>query len=344
MKNFKFTKNPKMLIASGILVVALVFVIYLCSLIGDVFGMTIGDGKICKVDIPAGSGTSQIAKILKNEGIIRHPIAFKIYEKLDGDNMFQQGQHRIGKGQSYGQIIKILNQNPENTVLKTATFVVPEGYENWQIAELLEEKGLADKKEFLRLLDEGDFPFDFIGDIKRKENRLEGYLFPATYEVFVGESEYDIICRMLTAFQDNILPLYNEAKPDYTLDEIVTMASIVEREAANDSERGKVASVFYNRLDIGMAFGSCATVQYIIKERKDVLSNKDIKIKSPYNTYINEGLPIGPIASVGVGSVKAALYPEDTDYLYFAAKSDGSANVFSKTHAQHIETVNRLQN
>ena len=119
------------------------------------------------MDIPAGSGTSQIAKILKNEGIIRHPIAFKIYEKLDGDNMFQQGRHSIGKGQSYKQIIKKLNQNPENTVLKTATFVVPEGYENWQIAELLEEKGLADKKEFLRLLDEGDFPFDFIKNIKK---------------------------------------------------------------------------------------------------------------------------------------------------------------------------------
>ena len=344
MKNFRFLKDPKMLIAAGMLVAALVFVIYLCSLIGDVFGMTIGDGKICTVDIPAGSGTSHIAKILKNEGIIRHPIAFKIYEKLDGDNMFQQGRHSIGKGQSYKQIIKILNQNPENTVLETATFVVPEGFENWQIAELLEEKGLADKKEFLKLLDEGDFPFDFIGGIKRKENRLEGYLFPATYEVFVGESEYDIICRMLKAFTDNILPLYNEAKTDYTLDQIITMASLVEREAANDGERGKVASVFYNRLEIGMTLGSCATVQYIIKERKDVLSNSDTKIKSPYNTYINPGLPIGPIASVGVGSVKAALYPEKTDYLYFAAKSDGSANVFSKTHAQHIETVNRLQN
>ncbi len=343
MKNFKFTKNPKMLIASGILVAALVCVVYLCSLIGDIFGMTIGDGKICRVDIPAGSGTSQIARILKEEGIIRHPVAFKIFEKLDGNNVFQQGIHSLGKGQSYSQIIKKLNQNPENTVLQTATFVVPEGYENWQIAKLLAEKGLADEKEFLRLLDEGDFPFDFINDISRKENRLEGYLFPATYEVFVEESEYDIICRMLKAFQDNILPLYNEAKTDYTLDQIVTMASLVEREAANDEERGKVASVFYNRLEIGMTLGSCATVQYIIKERKDVLSNSDTKIKSPYNTYINPGLPIGPIASVGVGSVEAALYPEKTDYLYFAAKSDGSANVFSKTHAQHLETVKKLQ-
>lgn len=344
MKNFKFTKNPKTLIGIALLAVALICVIYLFSLVGDIFGMTPGDGKICAVDIPAGSGTSRIAKILKEEGVIRHPVAFKIYEKLDGNNMFQQGRHSIGKGQSYRQIIKKLNENPENNVLQTATFVIPEGYENWQIAELLDEKGLADKKEFTRLLDEGDFPFDFIKDITRKENRLEGYLFPATYEVFVGESEYDIICRMLKAFQDNILPLYNEAKTDYSLDQIITMASLVEREAANDGERGKVASVFYNRLEIGMTLGSCATVQYIIKERKDVLSNSDTKIKSPYNTYINPGLPIGPIASVGVGSVKAALYPEKTDYLYFAAKSDGSANVFSKTHAQHLETVNRLQN
>ena len=173
---------------------------------------------------------------------------------------------------------------------------------------------------------------------------MEGYLFPATYELMVGESEHDIINRMLTAFNQRIVPLYKQSGTSYSLDEIVTMASIVEREAANDSERGKVASVFYNRLKNDMAFGSCATVQYIIKERKDVLSNSDIKIKSPYNTYINKGLPIGPIASPGESSVKAALYPEDTDYLYFAARADGSENVFTRTNEEHLQVVQQLQN
>ena len=127
------------------------------------------------------------------------------------------------------------------------------------------------------------------------------------------------------------------------MDEIIIMASIVEREAANDTEWGKVASVFYNRLKIGMKLQSCATVQYILKERKDVLSNKDIKIDSPYNTYKYDGLPIGPVASPGLGAVKAALYPEETDYLYFAATKDGSRNVFTKTGEEHLKTVKELQ-
>ena len=220
---------------------------------------------------------------------------------------------------------------------------IPEGFEARHIAEKLESMGLADKKEFLRLLDEGEFDFAFIDKISRNENRLEGYLFPATYELLVGESEYSIITKMLKAFEDRIVPIYEKSGTKYSLDEIVTMASLIEREAANDKERGKVASVFYNRLDIGMTLGSCATVQYIIKERKDVLSNSDIKIKSPYNTYINRGLPVGPIASAGEMSFMAALYPEDTDYLYFAAKADGSENVFTRTNEEHLNAVRVLQ-
>ena len=232
---------------------------------------------------------------------------------------------------------------PEIGVNETVSVLIPEGFEAWQIADKLEAEGIADSEKFLKELDEGEFDFGFIKDISRKENRLEGYLFPATYELFVGESEHDIICRMLAAFEARIVPLYEQSGTKYSLDEIVTMASLVEREAANDSERDKVASVFYNRLEKGMTLGSCATVQYIIKERKDVLSNSDIKIKSDYNTYINKGLPVGPIASPGEASVRAALYPADTDYLYFAARADGSENVFTRTNAEHLQVVRMLQ-
>ena len=139
------------------------------------------------------------------------------------------------------------------------------------------------------------------------------------------------------------MPLYSSAKTDLTLDRIVTLASLVEREAANDGERGKVASVFYNRLHNDMTLSSCASVQYILKERKKILSSSDVKIKSPYNTYINKGLPIGPIAAPGEKSVRAALWPETTDYLYFAARADGSENVFSKTGEEHMRIVKELQ-
>ncbi len=310
----------------------------------DIFGMQPGKGTEVMVKIPEGSTIRDISRILKDEAVIDHPFVFRMYEKLGRDNVFQQGGHLLGKGQSYGGIIKKLTSTPDVGVYETVNVLIPEGYEARMIAEKLADMGLVDKERFMDELENGDFDFDFIDKIDRTENRLEGYLFPATYELLVGESEHDIINRMLKAFEQRIVPLYTASGTSYTLDEIVTMASIVEREAANDSERGKVASVFYNRLKKDMAFGSCATVQYIIKERKDVLSNSDTKIKSPYNTYINKGLPIGPIASPGESSVKAALYPEETDYLYFAARADGSENVFTRTGEEHLETVRQLQN
>ncbi len=345
-KIFQIVKNlgkAKSALILGALI-AVFLIIQAASVFGDMFGLYPGHGQEVTVNIPENAGVMKIAGILKDEGVIRHPVIFRVYEKIGKSHVFQQGGHVLGKGQSYKNIIKKLTSAPELSVNETVTVLIPEGFEAWQIARKLDELGIADEEKFLKELEEGEFDFDFIKDIKRKENRLEGYLFPATYEFFVGESEHDIICRMLKAFEEKILPLYNEASTKYSLDEIITMASLVEREAANDSERGKVASVFYNRLKKDMFLGSCATVQYIIKERKDILSNADIKIESDYNTYINKGLPIGPIASPGEASVRAALYPESTDYLYFAAKSDGSENVFTKTNAEHLRVVNKLQN
>ena len=340
---FKKRRSGSLLLYAVVALAVCVF-IWGFSLAEDMLGIFDSKDKVTLVNIPGGTGMGGIAQILKDEGIVRHPVFLRVFEKLGGDHTFQKGGHNFHKGQSYASIIKKLEDKPDVAYDETVTVLIPEGFEAWQIAEAFAKAAGADEKEFLRLLDEGDFDFSFVKDIERRGNRLEGYLFPATYEVFVGESEYDIICRMLKAFQDNVLPEYNKSGTDYSLDEIVTMASIVEREAANEGELGRVASVFYNRLKYDMAFGSCATVQYIIKERKSVLSNSDIKIKSDYNTYINKGLPVGPIASPGVAAIRAALYPEDTDYLYFAARADGSENVFSKTNEEHLRIVKELQN
>ena len=204
---------------------------------------------------------------------------------------------------------------------------------------------MADGDEFMKELDEGDFEYEFVSQIERRENRLEGYLFPATYEINPGESVHEIINRMLKKFSEVVVPLYEawDNPKGYSLDRVVTLASMVEREAANESEQGLVASVFFNRMDKDMTLSSCATVQYILQERKKILSNSDIKIKSGYNTYINKGLPVGPVASPGESSVRAVLYPASSDYLYFAAKADGSANVFSKTGEEHMRKVKEIQ-
>lgn len=327
----------------GTVVASVAVLVWILAVVFDILGWELSNQQKVVV-IPKGCSVSQMADILEEENVIRYPLIFRIYEKLDGKtHTFQQGGHILSKDMSYRAVIKKLTQMPEYGVDQVVSVLIPEGYEARQIAELLEQKGLVDKDVFMDKLENGQFDFEFIKDIERRENRLEGYLFPATYEFSFNESEEDIICKMLRAFEQNILPVYEGAQTDYTLDQVVTLASVVEREAANDGERPVVASVFYNRMERDMTLSSCATVQYILKERKPILSNSDIQIKSDYNTYINKGLPVGPIASPGVSSVKAVLSPADTDYLYFAAKMDGSANVFSRTGEEHLKIVQELQ-
>lgn len=310
------------------------------SIYSDVFGKS-EESKDVYITIPAGSGISSIADILHKERIIKYTNIFRLIAKREKGIIYQQGNHILNTRMSYKEILKRLQEPPisNDDIIR---FAVPEGYELRQIAELAEKLGISDKEEFIKEAETGSFDYDFVKQIKRKENRLEGYLFPATYDIYKGESVHNVIDKMLKKFSETVIPLYREAKTEKTLDEIVIMASIVEREAANDSERARVASVFYNRLKKDMTLSSCATVLYVLKERKAVLSNSDIKIESDYNTYIHKGLPKGPIASPGKESIVSALYPEDTEYLFFV--SDGRRNVFSVTDEEHMRNVRRIQN
>ncbi len=340
------TENPKRnkikyIVILTLSAIAIWLLVLLLMFVKDFLGIKKSSEII--VSIPEGAVSSAICEILENDSVIEYPFAFKLV--LSAKNVvIQQGRHRLDRSMSYFQIADKLSQIPDAGYDNIFKILIPEGYELKEIADVLEKNGLIDREIFMREAEEGEFDYDFIDDIKRDKNRLEGYLFPATYEIQKGESEHKIIDKMLDAFSREIVPLYESADSEYSLDEIVTLASIIEREAANNSERPIVSSVFYNRIKKDMTLSSCATVQYILKERKKVLSISDTKIKSPYNTYREKGLPPGPIASPGAESIKAALNPADTDYLYFAARSDGSGNVFSKTDKEHLETVKKLQN
>jgi len=149
-----------------------------------------------------------------------------------------------------------------------------------------------------------------------------------------------MLSRFDTIFNDEYKKRAEELK--MSIDEVITLASIIEREAKLEKDRKIISSVFHNRLKNKMLLQSCATIQYILKERKEVLLYKDLEVKSPYNTYKNPGLPPGPIASPGLKSIEAALYPDDTDYLYFFALNDGS-HVFSKTFKEHIQAQNKYK-
>lgn len=321
-----------------VLLLLLVLAIFVTA---DFFG-TGGKKEEVSIEVAEGSGSSVIARQLKENHIVRFPLFFKLYARLQGDVIYQKGTHIVKDSMSYADLLEVFS-SAANMDEFTRKVVIPEGYELWQIVDLLVENGLGEKAAFYHEIEHGVFDFPFINEIPRTENRLEGYLYPDTYLFTTEESEHDILNRMLLAFQEKVLPVYHGHGTDKTLDEILIFASVIEREAANDEERPLIASVFENRMKQGMKLESCATVQYILKERKDILSIEDISIDSPYNTYLYLGLPAGPIASPGISSVIAALNPAKTDYLYFLATADGEENLFSKTFEEHNQKLVKTQ-
>ncbi len=289
------------------------------------------------VEVPAGSSTSAIAALLQEHGIIRHPLFFRLSSRMGGhDGAFLEGTYSLRPSMGYEIIFETLEGKRENESLTRVT--IPEGYELRQIAARIAETGLVSEDAFLDAANNHTFDYAFLSDLPDRDNRLEGYLFPDTYFFYEGMSADDIINAMLKRFDEVYTDEYEARARELqmTTDQVVTLASIIEREAVGDKDRKDVSSVFHNRLASSEYpyLQSCATVQYILQERKPVLSESDTRIQSPYNTYINEGLPIGPIASPGKASLEAALYPNQTDYLFFVLGADGK-HVFTTNYADH---------
>lgn len=282
------------------------------------------------VVIPKGSGASEIVGILKEKKIISYGFLFRLYLSGSSESL-QSGYHLMRTSMGYADALAELKKIVP--MYKTVKVTIPEGFELREIAALLEEKGIVSKSDFLSELQNGKFDYDFLP----RGNHYEGYLFPATYDLSPEMTPHQIIEMMLGRFDIMLTDEYKARANElgYSINDIVTMASIIEREAALPAERPIISSVFYNRLNIGMKLQSCATVEYILEKRKSVLSVDDTKIDSPYNTYLHPGLPPSPIASPGEESFKAALYPADTDYLYFVADGSGGHR-FSKTYEEHL--------
>lgn len=292
------------------------------------------------VVIPSGASTTKIADILESEGLIRNATLFKVLSKdLGADGKMQAGEYIVSKSMSSeGMINKFISGD---VYIETFMFTIPEGFERRQIAEKLAGEGLIDETRFNALLAEKSFDYRFLESIDAATS-LEGFLFPETYEMKAGSNEEAIINKMLSQF--NVIfkdEYYNRAEElGMTINEVITLASVIEREAQLDTERALVSGVFHNRINKGWKLQSCATVQYILGERKEVLSYDDIAIESPFNTYINAGLPPSPIASPGEKSIIAALYPEETDYMFFVASGDNNgSHIFSKTLAEHERAI-----
>ena len=296
-------------------------------------------------EIPSGSSTSKIADLLEKAELIKNKQFFKILSKVNGfDGLYQPGTHIVSEGMGYEQIMLALCAKPE--ILR---LVFPEGLNSSQVYAVIRKAALTNRDGVKGYVETADFSsYGFLDGLPKRSDRLEGYLFPDTYDYDLHATPRTVIEAMLNNFNRKLTQEHRDraAELGMSIDDVVTLASIIEREAKNEEDRFLVSGVFHNRLRSGdpslRMLQSCATVQYVFYQRNGVMlqriSESDTRVLDPYNTYIHEGLPPGPICNPGISSINAALYPEDTDYMFFVARGDGT-HEFTKTYEEHMEAV-----
>lgn len=302
-----------------------------------------------KIMIPQGIGSGDIALLLEESGLIRNGFIFKYYLRYHREGArFQAGEYEMKPGIKLDRIVDMLN-NGEIVKEEMIRFTIPEGYSLEQIVDELSEAKLVDRQKMFDVL-QGTSVLEAeailnIPDNPKLKYKLEGYLFPETYEMKKGSSELEIVSRMLEELDHKLNELpqgWQEMMEGngVTFHQMLTIASLVEREVVVEEERPVIAGIIYNRLKKPMKLQIDATVQYVLEEQKDRLLFKDLEIESPYNTYLNEGLPPGPIASPSYSSIEAAIYPEENEFLFYVTKKDGSqAHLFAKSFKQHQANI-----
>jgi UPF0755 protein len=288
------------------------------------------------VVVRQGTTLKEVADNLEKTGIISSKTLLLWWCRISGcGNNIKAGEYRLSSNMAPLSILETLTKG--TVIARSVT--IPEGFSLRQIAEELEKQGLAEKDQFLALATRPDMPRKY----GFSSPSLEGFLFPDTYHFSKGQPVAAIIDVMVKRFLEKMEPLTPDIHASgMDLEEIVTIASVVEKETGNEEERPVIASVFLNRLKRGMRLDSDPTVIYGIEDFDGNLTKKDLAQSGPYNTYVIRGLPPGPIASPGEEAIRAVVFPAQTDYLYFVSKNDGS-HQFSKTLREHNQAVNAFQ-
>lgn len=303
-----------------------------------------------RVSIPQGSSSMQIAEELHTKGLIKNSSIFTYYLKLKKQgSKFQAGEYAMKPGMTFEDMIDKLNKG-DVVKEEMIRITIPEGYTIEQIAAKMSETTSWKKETFLKLVDDPssfkeETTASIPADSKNLRHRLEGYVFPETYEFKKGATEQEFIERSLQQLDKKLDTLPPDWKDKLkarglTIHQMLTVASLIEREVVVDEERALVSGVIVNRLKMNMPLQIDATVQYLFDKSKDRLLEKDLQIQSPYNTYLNTGLPPGPIASPSLASIKAAIYPEETKYVFYVTKKDGTkGHLFAETFEQHKKNI-----
>lgn len=305
-------------------------------------------------EVRPGETTSEIAQNLAAKGLIRIPLLFQLYARLRGmDSQLEAGRYVLRSDMTMDEILVTLTSAPGEPEI---SFTLREGLRLEQVVESLSEQGLAPAAD-LRAALQRDYDYDFLAD-RPEGATLEGYLFPDTYRIPQSYTATQVIDFLLRAFGNKFTATMRQQAQSQgmTIFQVVTLASIVEREAIVDAERPLIASVYLNRLEAGMPLDADPTVQYALGYNKsqerwwpiiyfDELGvNNLTEFDHPYNTYRYPGLPPGPICSPGLASLKAVLEPADTEYLFFVAKNDGTGeHAFARTLEEHNANVAKYQ-
>ena len=306
-----------------------------------------------EIIVAKGMSLNKISLLLEDQKLVRSAKVFKYYVDFSGySSKIKAGRYVLDGSMTMQQIMEKLAAGED--AMAITTFTIPEGSTVEQTAALLQkQKIITGTKKFLELCKTGKnfTKYAFINDaIKSKDSSkryyiLEGYLFPAKYEIYVGSTEEQIIDKMLAKTNSLITDSWmaRAKQLNMSIDQVITMASIIEREGKTD-DFTKVSAVFHNRLKAKMALGSDVTVQYVLKTSKLTLTDEDIAVSSPYNTYKNKGLPLGPISNPGQKAIQAALHPDEQyvkgKYLYFVLTDPATGKLeFNKTLAAHNKAV-----
>ena len=331
-RKFLFVLVVGLLAVSGILCYAL---------LGDRSGGVVaGERLSVYVTVQPGMTASSIGEMLEQRGVIGSRQKFWLIAKLGGEEKkFKAGTYHMYVNMPIREALDVL-VGGEVSMLR---FTIPEGFTVREIASRLEREGIVSSKEFLAEAKRFG-PYRYMKAPREAQFRAEGFLFPDTYEVEPGTSAEAILQMMARNFDDKLTDEMREKaeKRHLSIYELVTLASLVEKEARFEDDRPIIAQVFFKRLDINMPLQSDTTIQYLLDAPKEDVTYADTEIESPYNTYQHYGLPPGPVANPGLASIEAVLEPADTDYLYFVADRAGH-NHYSKSYDEHMAIVNRVR-
>ena len=346
-----------------VLAAAIVLAVFAWKCADELCALTAED-QVVTVTVPENASMNQVTDMLHEKELIDYKWLFNLYCMVSGaEEKIEPGTYQLNTVFDYHALVYGMMKTSENRA--TVTVTIPEGYEAEDIFALLEENGVCAAADLEQAAAEYEFDYWFLQELETGDfRRLEGYLFPDTYEFYVDDEAENVLSKFLRNFnrkfteelqadleklnaklrQQKLESGFSEGEiVDLTIHDVITVASLVEKETVSAAESGEIASVIYNRLcsKLYPCLNIDATIQYVLPERKEILTNADKAVISPYNTYTNAGLPVGPISNPGMSSIRAALYPESTDYYFYAIDPAGGHH-FSETVYEHQTFLDSL--